>query len=111
MATLTADPINEAMQNINAALTKAIASRVEREFLARLSSMRAAREEKAAKATPKHVSTYKSDITKWVPDHSARRVPNFVIAMTKLDTKKAIVAKYGDKVTFELGKPVPKPLS
>jgi hypothetical protein len=49
------------------------------------------------------------EITKWVADHRARRVPNFVIEATGLDTKKKIVAKFGDGATFEKGKPLPKP--
>jgi hypothetical protein len=36
-------------------------------------------------------------------------VPNFVIEMTGLKTKKQIVAKYGDGVVFEKGKPAPRP--
>ena len=49
------------------------------------------------------------DITKWVADTRARRVPKFVIEMTGgLDTKKRIVAKYGANATFEKGKPLPK---
>jgi hypothetical protein len=36
-------------------------------------------------------------------------VPTFVIEMTGgLDTKKKIVAKFGDGATFEKGKPLPK---
>jgi hypothetical protein len=50
------------------------------------------------------------EITKWVADNRARRVPRFVIEMTGgLDTKKRIVAKYGASATFEKGKPLPKP--
>jgi len=49
------------------------------------------------------------EMTKWVADRRARRVPKFVIEMAGgLDTKKKIVAKYGENVTFEKGKPVPK---
>jgi hypothetical protein len=51
----------------------------------------------------------KAELTRWVPDASARRVPKFVIKMTGLDTKMKIVEKYGDKVVFEIGKPPPKP--
>jgi hypothetical protein len=50
----------------------------------------------------------RGEITKWVADVRARRVPNFVIEMTSLDTKKKIVQKYGPNATFELGKPPPK---
>jgi hypothetical protein len=50
-----------------------------------------------------------ADLTKWVADRRARRVPKFVIEMTGgLDTKKKIVARYGDNATFEKGKPPPK---
>ncbi len=50
----------------------------------------------------------RGDITKWVADRRARRVPNFVIEMTGgLDTKKKIVARYGENAAFEKGKPLP----
>jgi hypothetical protein len=49
------------------------------------------------------------EMTKWVADRRARRVPKFVIEVTGgLDTKKKIVAKYGPGVVFEKGKPLPK---
>jgi hypothetical protein len=52
----------------------------------------------------------RGEITKWVANRKARRVPNFVIEMTGgLDTKKKIVAKYGEDVVFEKGRPLPKP--
>ena len=47
------------------------------------------------------------DLTRWVADRNARRVPNFVIEATGLDTKKQIVARYGENATFEKGKPLP----
>jgi hypothetical protein len=51
----------------------------------------------------------RTEITKWVADNRARRVPNFVIEMTGgLDTKKKIVAKFGENAAFEKGKPLPK---
>ncbi len=51
----------------------------------------------------------RGEITRWVADNRARRVPNFVIETTGLDTKKKIVAKYGPGAAFEKGKPAPKP--
>jgi hypothetical protein len=52
----------------------------------------------------------RSEITRWVADRRARRVPKFVIEMTNgLDTKKKIVAKYGADSVFEKGKALPKP--
>jgi hypothetical protein len=47
-------------------------------------------------------------MTRWVADRRARRVPTFVIELTGLETKKQIVAKYGENVAFEKGKPAPK---
>jgi hypothetical protein len=47
------------------------------------------------------------EITRWVADSRARRVPTFVIDATGLDTKKKIVAKYGVNVAFEKGKSLP----
>jgi hypothetical protein len=51
----------------------------------------------------------RTEITKWVADRNARRVPLFVIQATGLDTKKAIVAKFGENAAFEKGKGLPKP--
>jgi hypothetical protein len=48
------------------------------------------------------------DITKWVADRRARRVPTFVIEQTGLKTKKQIVARYGESAAFEKGKAPPK---
>jgi hypothetical protein len=50
----------------------------------------------------------RTEITKWTADRRARRVPTFVIEATGLKTKKGIVAKYGEGVVFEKGKPAPK---
>lgn len=49
----------------------------------------------------------RTEITRWVADRRARRVPNFVIELTGLETKKQIVAKYGSGVVFEKGKAAP----
>ncbi len=50
------------------------------------------------------------EMTRWVADRRARRVPKFVIEMTGgLDTKKKIVARFGEDAAFEKGKPLPKP--
>ncbi len=62
-----------------------------------------------ARATRAVRSRSRSEITRWVADRRARRVPNFVIAATGLRTKKQIVARYGDNVKFEKGRPLPKP--
>jgi len=51
----------------------------------------------------------RGELTRWVADNRARRVPNFVIEATGLDTKKKIVAKFGPNAAFEKGKPLPRP--
>jgi hypothetical protein len=48
-------------------------------------------------------------LSRWAADRRARRVPKFVIELTGLETKREIVARYGDGVVFEKGKPAPKP--
>jgi hypothetical protein len=52
-------------------------------------------------------SRSRKELTKWVADRRARRVPNFAIEMTGLDTKKKIVAKYGENAEFVKGRPLP----
>ena len=61
-------------------------------------------------ARPARLSRRRTEITRWVADRHARRVPRFVIEMTNgLDTKKKVVVKYGADSVFEKGKPLPKP--
>ncbi len=61
-----------------------------------------------APARARRGSRTRSEITRWVTDKRARRVPTFVIEATGLETKKRIVAKYGANVVFEKGKALPK---
>ncbi len=49
----------------------------------------------------------RTETTRWVADRRARRVPTFVIEATGLDTKKKIVAKFGENAAFAKGKPLP----
>jgi hypothetical protein len=51
------------------------------------------------------------EMTKWVADVRARRVPTFVIKATGLKTKKAIVAKFGKNAHFAVGGALPKALA
>src|SRR5512142_214166 len=69
---------------------------------------------RGARATRAHLRPVRrrpprTEITRWVADNRARRVPTFVIQATGLDTKKKIVARFGPNVAFEKGKPLPKP--
>ncbi|GEJ56625.1 hypothetical protein [Anaeromyxobacter diazotrophicus] len=62
-----------------------------------------------ARRGPRRARARGADLTKWVADRRARRVPKFVIEATGLDTKRKIVAKFGEDAAFEKGKPLPKP--
>ncbi|HEX9401682.1 MAG TPA: hypothetical protein VF912_16355 [Anaeromyxobacter sp.] len=55
------------------------------------------------------VRAARGEMSRWAADRRARRVPNFVIAMTGLKTKKQIVAKFGEGVVFDRSKQPPKP--
>jgi hypothetical protein len=85
------------------AIGRAVAERVADELKG------AARVRRATGATRARRRRPAAEITKWAPDRRARRVPNFVIEATGLDTKKKIVAKYGANVVFEKGKELPAP--
>jgi hypothetical protein len=60
-------------------------------------------------ASPRPRPRRRAEMTRWVADRHARRVPLFVIEMTNgLDTKKKVVARFGPDAAFEKGKPLPK---
>lgn len=52
-----------------------------------------------------------AEITRWVADSRARRVPGFVIEKTGLNTKLLIVARYGPDAIFEKDAPPPPAIS
>ncbi len=100
------------LKRASAAIARAIADmaaeRLDRELQDGISRSRGKRG-RAAVARPRRPSRRRTEITRWVADRRARRVPKFVIEMTDgLDTKKKIVAKYGENAAFERGKPLPK---
>lgn len=104
--------IREAAERVVAKVSGAIARQVgtlvqaglERELArgAARSAVRGAGAPRSRRRPPR------ADMTRWVADNRARRVPTFVIEATGLDTKKKIVAKFGANVAFEKGKPLPK---
>ncbi len=107
--------VREAMEPVvkraSAAIAKAVAElaaeRLESELEVEVT--RAAKGRGRGRRALNGRSRPRGDITRWAADRRARRVPNFVIDLTGLKTKKQIVAKYGDGVVFEKGKPAPKP--
>ena len=58
---------------------------------------------------PRRTRRAAGEMSRWAADRRARRVPKFVIEMTGLETKKKIVARYGEGVVFEKGRPAPRP--
>jgi len=82
-------------------IAETVASRLEAEISKGLGSGRRGRGRPVARRP-------RGELSRWTADRRARRVPTFVIEATSLKTKKAIVAKYGENVTFEKGKPLPK---
>ena len=110
------DIVREAMEGVvkraSASIAKAIAdmaaARLDEELQSGVTRARgkAPRPRGRARGSARRA---RAEITKWVADNRARRVPNFVIQMTGgLDTKKKIVAKFGENASFEVGKPLPK---
>lgn len=96
------DVVKRASVSIARTLAQLTAERLEAELaneVARAGRGRGRRRGRAARG----------ELSRWAADRRARRVPNFVIDMTGLKTKKQIVAKFGEGVVFEKGKPPPKP--
>ena len=105
------DAMEPVLKRASASIAKAIAdmaaARLERELQSGIARGGGRR---GTAARPGRGGRRRNDLTRWVADRRARRVPKFVIEMTNgLDTKKKIVAKFGDDAVFEKGKPLPKP--
>jgi len=97
--------IENTMKRVSARIARALAEaasrQVDQEIARALSRRRGGRPGRPARRA--------GEIRRWVADRRARRVPNFVIEATNgLDTKKKIVARYGEGATFEKGKPLPR---
>jgi hypothetical protein len=102
--------LRRASTAIARALAEAAAEHIDGELQRGLSRTRARRGARGAAPRTSRPARRRADITRWVADRRARRVPTFVIDMTNgLDTKKKIVAKFGEDAVFEKGKPLPKP--
>jgi hypothetical protein len=110
------DAMEGVVKRASAAIAKAIAEMAASRIDAELQSgVERARGRKGARGARVRATAGASsrrprgEITRWVADNRARRVPNFVIEMTGgLDTKKKIVAKFGENAAFEKGKPLPR---
>jgi hypothetical protein len=102
--------IEDAVADVFARLSRAIGRVVEERVADQLKGRPAGppKERRARRRAARRPRA--AEITKWIADRRARRVPTFVIEATGgLDTKKKIVARFGENVVFEKGKPLPKP--
>jgi hypothetical protein len=91
--------VSRAAQSIAGMVAQMVAAQVEAEVRNHID----ARPRRASKAK----RSVRGEMTRWVADKHARRVPTFVIEATGLDTKKKIVAKFGENAVFQKGKPLP----
>lgn len=94
------DTASRVVTRLSAAIARQVADLVQEGVRRELGTNGVARSGRRARA--------RGDITRWVADSRARRVPNFVIEATGLDTKKKIVAKFGPGAAFEKGRPLPR---
>jgi hypothetical protein len=102
------DTADEVVARVSSAISETVGRLVEERLKKELAGGRAAPPVRSARAGRSARARRRVDITRWTADARARRVPKFVIESTGLDTKKKIVAKFGENVTFEKGKPLPK---
>ena len=96
--------IDGVVQRAAASIQRVIAAEVE---AARRSAAKNTRLGRVSVKARKTRRPARREMTKWVADRNARRVPTFVIEATGLETKKKIVAKFGENAAFEKGKPLP----
>ncbi|WP_242361042.1 hypothetical protein [Anaeromyxobacter sp. SG17] len=110
-ARTTRRSIDEAIEAaVEAAITRALPSlrrAIDAAVAARAHTQAPAPPRRAARRNVAVAVPRAGAITRWVADHRARRVPTFVIEATGLDTKKKIVARYGENAAFAKGKPLP----
>jgi hypothetical protein len=104
IAELVDQAVARAISNLEARIESLIDRRFAQELGLGAGPARAPRRKRAPHARKRN----RGEMTHWVADKRARRVPLFVIAATGLDTKKAIVKKYGENAAFAKGKPLPK---
>jgi hypothetical protein len=91
----------------SAAIAEAVAGLAEERIARELGRARSGGQQRRGRRVGAPRRRRNVEMTEWTADRRARRVPTFVIDMTGLDTKKKIVAKFGEGVSFQKGKPLP----
>jgi hypothetical protein len=102
------DIVKDAVEGVVKRTAAAIARSIAGQVAARLEAEMRKGLGKGGRGGRARAGLPRKELTRWAADRRARRVPTFVIEMTGLKTKKAIVAKYGENAAFEKGKPPPK---
>jgi hypothetical protein len=106
---LVEQQLDDAVERAVRDIARSIAGMAAEELARRLEKGAVAPKRVAAVARPPRPRRRAPEqLTRWVADRRARRVPTFVIALTGLKTKKQIVARYGADAAFEKGKPAPR---
>ncbi len=105
---LVREAMGDAVLRATQDITRAIAGLAAQELAARLESGAGRKARAAALRPARSRRPPRREMTRWVADRRARRVPTFVIELTGLDTKRKIVARYGASAAFEKGKPAPR---
>ena len=109
------EAVSEMVAKVSLTMARTITEQIQTEFSTQMAAGGAAPAKRrgrppranSGEETHKPARRAATEMSRWVPDKQARRVPNFVIEMTGLKTKKDIVAKYGEDAVFEKGRPVP----
>jgi hypothetical protein len=102
------DAVAPVLQRASAEIAKAIAELAEERISRELGRSGRSAPARARRMTARP-SRRNVEMTEWAADRRARRVPNFVVEATGLDTKKKIIARFGEDATFTKGKPLPAP--
>ncbi len=102
------DTAERVVSRVSAAIARQVGDLVQERLERELASSTAGRRGGRGGGRRRGRGRGRGEIRRWVADTRARRVPNFVIDATGLDTKKKIVAKYGPGAAFEKGKALPR---
>ena len=104
---LVREAVDDAIQRAAEEIARAIAGMAAEELTSQLEA-KVIGGGRGASAGARGRSRGAGEMTRWVADRRARRVPSFVIELTGLETKKQIVARYGPNAAFEKGRPAPR---
>ena len=103
---IVSEVVQEVVARVSKAIAEVVSKAIEEQLVAALARPSAPAAARRGRATQRSRPA-RRELSTWVADRRARRVPTFVIEATGLDTKKKIVARYGEDAAFEKGKALP----